>query len=81
MPTWLIDLTLNSLVAFCFAAKDHWGATGEIIVFRVNKDKVYVHSSIANLANLSIAEDFNIVGEAFHWQRAIHRLIQFIRDE
>jgi hypothetical protein len=90
LPTRLLDATWNPLVALYFAAKDHEGTTGEVIVFRIKKHHVKFFDSdavscIANLAHLKVAEkaaiDFALVGADFNRQSPIDRLLQFIRVE
>ena len=90
LPTRLLDATWNPLVALFFAAKEHHGVTGEVIVFRVQKQHVKFHDSdtvscIANLAHLKTTEkegiDFTLIGDAFNNQPHVQRLLQFIKVE
>ena len=91
LPTRLLDVTWNPLVALYFATKELEGTTGEVIVFRIKKDHVKFFDSdavscVANLAHLKIAEknaiDFGITDTiAFNSQPSIDRLLQFIRVE
>ncbi|MBF0373610.1 MAG: FRG domain-containing protein [Alphaproteobacteria bacterium] len=90
LPTRLLDVTWNPLVALFFAINRNSG-DGEVVVFRIKKDAVKFFDSdtvscIANLAHLRREEqsaiDFNITDQAdFNKQRSIDRLIQFIRVE
>src|SRR5208282_4537791 len=90
LPTRLLDVTWNPLVALYFAANNHPNATGEVLVFRIKKSQVKYFDSdtvscIANLAHLKKAEkgaiNFNLAGDAFQQQTPIDRLLQFIRGE
>lgn len=90
LPTRLLDITWNPLVALYFAAKRPENVTGEVIVFRIKKHHVKFFDSdtvscIANLAHLKVTEkaaiDFTLTGDAFNAQPPIDRLLQFIRVE
>lgn len=97
LPTRLLDVTWNPLVALYFAAQ-HKGkhtkarkdVTGEVIVIRVKKHQIRFYDSdtvscIANLAHLRPEEkraiNFGFAGKAFNKQPPIDRLLQFIRME
>jgi hypothetical protein len=90
LPTRLLDLTWNPLAGLYFAAKEHDGIPGEVIVLRVKKPLVKFYDSdtascIANLAHLSAMEkaaiDFSLGPDPFNEQAPIDRLLQFIRVE
>ncbi len=90
LPTRLLDVTWNPLVALYFATKNGDGPAAEVIVFRVKKDIVKFYDSdtascIANLAHLSAKEkeriDFELCDDAFNTQQPIDRLLQFVRSE
>lgn len=90
LPTRLLDLTWNPLASLYFAAKDHPGKPGEVIVFRVKQGLVKYYDSdtascLANLAHLSNSEklaiDFTLSGSNFYAQQPVDRLLQFIRAE
>jgi hypothetical protein len=90
LPTRLLDVTWNPLVALYFAAKGEADRPGEVIVFRVKKNLVKFYDSdtascIANLAHLSTLEknaiNFALAGAKFNKQPPVDRLLQFIRVE
>lgn len=97
LPTRLLDVTWNPLVALYFAAqykrkhtKVKKGVRGEVIVISVKKDQIRFYDSdtvscIANLAHLRPEEkraiNFGLTGTAFNKQPPIDRLLQFIRME
>lgn len=90
LPTRLLDVTWNPLVALYFASGKPNGKPGGVIVFRVKKSRVKFYDSdtvscIANLANLKPAErdaiDFSLTGDAFNQQPNVVRLLQFVRAE
>src|SRR5262245_52072519 len=90
LHTGLLDTTWNPLVALYFAAREHGQAAGEVVVFRIKKDRVKFFDSdtvscIANLAHLKDKEkqdiDFRLRDAEFNGQLQIDRLLQFIRVE
>lgn len=90
LPTRLLDVTLNPMVALYFSVKDSKNIAGEVICFKVKKDEVRYFDSdavscIANLANLKKHEKDKIVfakgKREFNSQDSIDRLLQFIRVE
>lgn len=90
LPTRLLDVTWNPLVALYFACNEHDGKPGGVIVFRIKKSHVKYYDSdtvscVANLAHLKPAErdaiDFTLEGNSFNNQPHIDRLLQFIRVE
>ena len=93
MPTRLLDLTTNPLIALYFACKsgvDMDEGIGEVIIFFIDDKHVKYYDSdtascIANLARLSDQEKesikFNFDRERFNQQTSIKKLLHFIRDE
>ncbi len=88
LPTRLLDITSNPLIALYFACRSNPDEVGEVIIFSTRRDKVKYFDSdvaacIANLARLPKSEKDNIdFGERnFNQQIAIRRLTHFIREE
>ncbi|PIT09200.1 hypothetical protein BGI30_08585 [Snodgrassella alvi] len=93
MPTRLLDLTTNPLIALYFACRSsaHMDeSVGEVIIFFIDDKYVKYYDSdtascIANLARLSHHEkdtiNFNKERERFNQQPSIKKLLHFIREE
>lgn len=88
LPTRLLDITSNPLIALYFACKSAPDVDGEVIVFSLSRSEVKyfdsdVASCIANLARLPKSEkdNINFEDENFNEQISIKRLIHLIREE
>lgn len=88
LPTRLLDITSNPLIALYFACKSTPNEDGEVIVFSLARSEVKyfdsdVASCISNLARLPKSEKDNIgfKNDTFNEQMSVKRLIHFIREE
>lgn len=88
LPTRLLDITSNPLIALYFACKTKYNIEGEVILFSIKKEEVKYFDSdtascIANLSRLPKKEkdkiDFSY--KKFNTQVPIKRLTHFIREE
>jgi len=88
LPTRLLDITSNPLIALYFACKSAPDEDGEVIVFSLARSEVKyfdsdVASCISNLARLPKAEkdNINFDNDNFNEQISVKRLIHLIREE
>jgi hypothetical protein len=88
LPTRLLDITSNPLIALYFACKSAIDEDGEVITFSMARSEVKyfdsdVASCISNLARLPKEEkdNINLDETAFNDQTSVKRLVHFIREE
>ncbi|MBU1711444.1 MAG: FRG domain-containing protein [Proteobacteria bacterium] len=90
LPTRLLDITSNPLIALYFTCKSSIGSDGEVVFFRIQKEEIKYYDSdtascLANLAKLPKHEQNKIntglEKHEFNEQPVIKRLVHFIRDE
>ncbi|WP_322520722.1 FRG domain-containing protein [Guyparkeria halophila] len=88
LPTRLLDITSNPLIALYFSCRSAPEQDGEVVIFSMDRKQVKyfdsdVASCIANLARLPKSEkdliDFNLPD--FNNQKPVGRLLHFIREE
>lgn len=90
LPTRLLDITSNPLIALYFACNMDQKFRGEVIIFIVKKDMIKYYDSdtaccISNMAKLSKEEkmriDFNMDSIRFNEQDVIKKLHHYIKEE
>lgn len=90
LPTRLLDISTNPLIALYFACKSSPDCAGEVIRFAIKRDEMKFFDSdtvscIANLAQLSISDknsiDFDDSNGKFNHQDPIRKLLHFIKEE
>jgi FRG domain. len=93
LPTRLLDISSNPLVALFFACsstKESQGINGEVLVFRVKTEKVKYYDSdtvscLANLSNLTYDQknkiDMKLNEAKFNKSDAIKKLLHHIKSE
>lgn len=88
LPTRLLDITSNPLIALYFACVSNIDKEGEVIRFSMSRDYVKYFDSdtascLANLARLpkSDKDTIDFSNEDFNEQLSVKRLVHFIREE
>lgn len=90
LPTRLLDISSNPLMALYFACKSHPEKTGQVVVVRTKKSDLKFFDSdtascISNLSRLQKADkadlDFNLAEDEFNKSPPVAKLLHFIREE
>lgn len=91
LPTRLLDITSNPLIALYFACKSNLDQDGEVIVFSMDRQQIKYFDSdtascIANLTKLSKASkdalDFSSLDvRKFNKLQSVKQLLHFIKEE
>lgn len=91
LPTRLLDITSNPLIALFFACMSNPSELGEVIVLEMDRSQIKYFDSdtascIANLSRLPSSSkagiDYTISNaREFNKQKAVKRLLHFIREE
>jgi hypothetical protein len=90
LPTRLLDITSNPLIALYFACKTHTDDVGEVITLTTRKAEIRYYDSdvasiISNFARLPKSEkkniDFTLPKEKFNEQEAVIRLLHLVKEE
>lgn len=90
LPTRLLDISGNPLVALFFACSNNPEIEGEVIVFQVVSESVKYYDSdtvscISNLSNLTYGQknniDLNVDQEAFNETDVVGKLLHHIKSE
>lgn len=90
LPTRLLDISGNPLVALFFACNSQFESDGEVIIFQVTSDRVKYYDSdtvscISNLCNLTYEQknaiDLNLDKESFNKTEVIGKLLHHVRSE
>lgn len=90
LPTRLLDISSNPLIALFFACAPDLQVTGEVIILRVSSDNVKYYDSdtvscLSNLSNLTYAQkneiDLKLEVEAFNQTGVARKLLHHIQSE
>jgi hypothetical protein len=88
LPTRLLDITSNPLIALNFSCCSNNDTEGEVIIFGIKNKQIKYYDSdtvscLSNLARLPQKEqnEINFSNEEFNNQLPILRLIHFIKEE
>jgi hypothetical protein len=90
LPTRLLDITSNPLIALYFACKSYPDEVGEVITFAIKKADIRYYDSdvaslISNFARLPKSEkaqiNFNLPKDEFNKQESVVRLLHLVKDE
>lgn len=90
LPTRLLDISTNPLIALYFACKSSPDKSGEVVRFAIKKSEMKFFDSdtvscIANLAQLSQSDkqaiSFTGSNDQFNGQDPIRKLLHFIKEE
>lgn len=91
LPTRLLDITSNPLIALYFACKSHLSEVGEVVVLAMGSEQIKYFDSdtascIANLTRLSKEAKYSIDYSSldirkFNKQLAVKQLLHFIKEE
>jgi len=90
LPTRLLDITSNPLMALFFACCEFEKFGGEVVIFKIRRSRIKYSDSdtvscIANAARLTAAErsgiDTSLDRIAFNESDPIRRLLHFIKEE
>jgi len=90
LPTRLLDITSNPLMALYFACKENHDRAGEVIVFKVKRDEIKFYDSdtascLTNLVKLSYDYkseiDTTLPKKKFNKTHPIPMLLHFIKEE
>ncbi|NKX74827.1 FRG domain-containing protein [Rhodobacteraceae bacterium R_SAG3] len=90
LPTRLLDISGNPLVALFFACSNKLEVDGEVIIFHVSSDGIKYYDSdtvscLANLSNLTYAQknhiDTSLDKESFNKTDVVGKLLHHIKSE
>jgi hypothetical protein len=90
LPTRLLDITSNPLIALFFACNESPEKNGEIIIFKLDPNRIKYFDSdtascVANLAMLPQTEkdkiNYDLDENSFNEQESVKRLLHFVKEE